>query len=496
MAEEKKRRPYQGKPGKGGNNQNRGKFVPRGTRGPRRDNRNQQNVEVNVGDKLLITIKRLGINGEGIGYYKRKITFIPGALPDEVVDVVVTNVTEKFIEARIRKIKKRSPQRVEPVDNQEVGGFELEHLAYDGQLEFKRDVIRQALEKYKPEGYEQFDLRPTIGMDEPDGYRNKAQFPVREVNGQLAVGMYKRNSHDLVDLPKVSTQHPATLKVVRKVRDILADMEMPIYNERKNSGIVKTLIARVSETTGDVQLTIVTNGEYLPSADELIARINQELPDVVSVHQNINSDKTSLVWGEDTKLLWGSEYITETINGKTFKLSPRAFLQLNPRQTQRLYNEAISALDLTQADKLIDAYSGVGTIGITLADHAGEVRGMDTVPEAIDDANENALDNGVKNAAYYTGAAEDLIPRWANEGWVADALVVDPPRTGLDEELRLTILDTQPDKFVYVSCNASTLARDLVDLTRVYNVEYIQSIDMFPQTARWEGIVKFTKKTK
>ena len=171
-------------------------------------------------------------------------------------------------------------------------------------------------------------------------------------------------------------------------------------------------------------------------------------------------------------------------------------MQLNPRQTQRLYNEAISALDLTQADKLIDAYSGVGTIGITLADHAGEVRGMDTVPEAIDDANENALDNGVKNAAYYTGAAEDLILRWANEGWVADALVVDPPRTGLDEELRLTILDTQPDKFVYVSCNASTLARDLVDLTRVYNVEYIQSIDMFPQTARWEGIVKFTKKTK
>lgn len=332
MAEEKKRRPYQGK---GGNNQNRGKFVPRGTRGPRRDNRNQQNVEVNVGDKLLITIKRLGINGEGIGYYKRKITFIPGALPDEVVDVVVTNVTDKFIEARVRKIKQRSPKRVDPVDNQEVGGFELEHLSYDGQLEFKQDVIRQALEKYKPEGYEQFDLRPTIGMENPDGYRNKAQFPVREVDGKLAVGMYKRNSHDLVDLPKVSTQHPATLKVVRKVRDILADMEMPIYNERKNSGIVKTLIARVSETTGDVQLTIVTNGKYLPSADELIARINKELPEVVSVHQNINSDKTSLVWGEDTKLLWGSEYITETINDKTFKLSPRAFFQLNPRQTQR-----------------------------------------------------------------------------------------------------------------------------------------------------------------
>jgi 23S rRNA (uracil-5-)-methyltransferase RumA len=482
--------------------ENKKKFVPRGTksghhtqsRNGRTQKFNPSDVKVAVGEKLLITVKRLGINGEGIGYYKRKITFIPGALPDEVVDVVVTNVTEKFIEARVRKIKQQSPQRVTPVDNQEVGGFELEHLSYSGQLEFKRDVIRQALEKYKPAGFNHYDLRPTIGMENPAGYRNKAQFPVREVNGKLAVGMYKRNSHDLVDLPAVSTQHPATLKVVRGVRDILAELGTPIYNEKKNNGIIKTLIARVSESTGDVQLTIVTNSDFLPGAENIIAAINQRLPEVVSISQNINPGKTSLVWGDDTKLLWGSEYITETINGKTFKLSPRAFLQLNPRQTQRLYTEAISALDLTHADKLIDAYSGVGTIGITLADHAGEVRGMDTIPEAIDDANENVADNDIKNATYFTGAAEKLIPEWVSEGWTADALVVDPPRTGLDEALRKTILATKPDKFVYISCNASTLARDLVDLTKVYDVDYIQSIDMFPQTARWEGVVKLTKK--
>ena len=169
-------------------------------------------------------------------------------------------------------------------------------------------------------------------------------------------------------------------------------------------------------------------------------------------------------------------------------------MQLNPRQTRRLYQETIKALDLTQADKLIDAYSGVGTIGISLADHAGEVRGMDTIEESIDDANENVIDNEVTNATYYVGAAEELIPQWAREGWVADAMVVDPPRTGLDSALRQTILETKPEKFVYVSCNASTLARDLVDLAKIYRVDYIQSIDMFPQTARWEGIVKFTKK--
>jgi 23S rRNA (uracil-5-)-methyltransferase RumA len=292
----------------------------------------------------------------------------------------------------------------------------------------------------------------------------------------------------------MTTQHPATLKVVRTVRDILADMQLSIYDERRNRGSIKTLIARVSESTGDVQLTIVTNGRSLPDSDELIARIHAELPEVVSIHQNINRGDSSLIWGDDTRQIWGEDYITEDINGKTFKLSPRAFLQLNPRQTQRLYQETIKALDLTKADKLIDAYSGVGTIGISLADHAGEVRGMDTIPESIDDATENVIDNAVDNATYYVGAAEELIPQWADEGWIADALVVDPPRTGLDGALRQTILATKPDKFVYVSCNASTLARDLVDLAKVYRVDYIQSIDMFPQTARWEGIVKFTKK--
>lgn len=470
--------------------QSKSKFVSRGTKASSKQN----GVKVEIGDKLLITIKRLGINGEGIGYYKRKITFIPGALPDEIVDVIVTNVTDRFIEARIKKIKKESPQRVTPIDNQDVGGFELEHLNYEGQLAFKRDLIQQALEKYRPYGYQEYTLKPTIGMDDPIGYRNKAQFPVREVNGHLAVGMYRRNSHDLVDLPIVSTQHPTTLKVVRQVRDILADLNIPVYNEKKNIGVVKTIIARVSESTGNVQLTLVTNTRAFPKLSELITTINENLPEVVSISQNINIGDTSLIWGDDTKVLWGEDYITEQINGKTFKLSPRAFLQLNPRQTQRLYQEAITALDLQHADKLIDAYSGVGTIGISLAQYAGEVRGMDTIPEAIDDATENAIDNGVTNATYYTGEAEKLIPKWVTEGWIADALVVDPPRTGLDTALRQTILQTKPDKFVYISCNASTLARDLVDLAKVYDVDYIQSIDMFPQTARWEGIVKLTKR--
>ncbi|MCM0582455.1 23S rRNA (uracil(1939)-C(5))-methyltransferase RlmD [Weissella diestrammenae] len=463
------------------------------SRGTKKNDNN--NVQVKIGDKLLITIKRLGINGEGIGYYKRKITFIPGALPGEVVDVKVTNFTEKFIEAEIRKFKQKSPDRVTPTDSQEVGGVELAHLAYPKQLEFKQDIIRQALEKYKPKGYDSINIKPTIGMDNPTKYRNKAQFPIRQMkDGSISVGMYRRNSHFLVDLPVVSTQHPATLETVRTVRNILQKLAIPIYDEKKETGVIKTLVARVSESTGDVQLTLVTNTPTIPDLSQLITQIHAELPHVVSIHQNFNPGDTSLIWGDKTTHLWGEDYITEMIDGKTFKLSPRAFLQLNPKQTKRLYAEARMALDLHHAEKLIDAYSGVGTIGISLADAAGEIRGMDTVPEAIADANQNVIDNHVTNAKYFVGAAEDLVPQWAAAGWQADALIVDPPRTGLDDNLRQTILAHAPEKFVYISCNESTLARDLVDLVKVYHVDYIQPIDMFPQTARWEGVVKFTKK--
>lgn len=468
---------------------NQGKYSKRTTRV-----KPDVGVAVRLDDELLITIKRLGINGEGIGYYKRKITFIPGALPGEVVEVRVKKVADHYIEANLLKIKKASPERVTPEDDQSVGGAELAHLAYPAQLVFKQDVIRQALEKYRPAGYRDYVLKPTLGMDEPRAYRNKAQFPIRKVNGKLAVGMYRRQSHHLVDLPKISTQHPATLHVVRTVRDIIAQLGIPVFNEKTHQGDIKTLIARVSESTGDVQLTLVTNSHQLPQERALFKAIHERLPEVVSIHQNINPGTGSLIWGDDTRFLWGAEYITEEINGKHFKLSPRAFFQLNPKQTERLYQEALVALDLTHADNLIDAYSGVGTLGLSVAGQAGEVRGMDTIPEAIDDAIENAQANGITNAHYYVGQAEQLIPAWQAEGWQADALIVDPPRTGLDTSLRKLIVKTRPAKFVYISCNASTLARDLVDLAKVYRVDYIQSIDMFPQTARWEGIVKFTLK--
>jgi 23S rRNA (uracil-5-)-methyltransferase RumA len=463
---------------------------------PYQNKRRTQEVQVKIGQKFPLTIKRIGINGEGIGYYKRKITFVPGALPDEVAVVKVTDVQPKFIAAQLVTVREASPDRVEVPDKPayKVGGMELAHMTYAAQLRFKRDVLAQALEKFQPRGWQQYDLRPTLGMDKPLGYRNKAQFPIREVGGEIRLGMYQANSHKLVDLPDVPTQHPATMKVLRRMREIIKQQHLSVYDEKQHRGDIKTLIARVSETTGDVQVTIVTRQRTFAGSEQFVAAIQERLPEVVGIFQNVQPDKTSLIWGDNTYKLWGADYIEETVLGKTFQLSPRAFMQLNHAQMTVLYREALNALDLSHADRLVDAYAGVGTIGITLADHVGEVRGMEIIPEAVADANQNAQRNGVTNVQYEVGTAEELFPRWQAEGWIADALVVDPPRTGLEPALRREILRTQPDKFVYISCNASTLARDLVDLTAVYEVEYIQSLDMFPQTARWEGVVKFKKR--
>lgn len=225
----------------------------------------------------------------------------------------------------------------------------------------------------------------------------------------------------------------------------------------------------------------------------MLTEIKQLLPEVVSVMQNINPQKTSLIWGEETQLLMGKESITERLGDVSFELSARAFFQMNPLQTKVLYDEVKKALELSPNETLVDAYCGVGTIGLYVGKEAKEIRGMDIVAEAVADAKINAKKAG-RNAIYTTGKAETVILKWLKEGFSFDALVVDPPRTGLDEALIKAILKNRPAKFVYVSCNPSTLARDLVALTKAYRVEYIRSVDMFPQTARVEAVVKLVRR--
>lgn len=452
---------------------------------------------IEIGQRFPLTIKRLGINGEGIGYYKRTIVFVKGALPEEEVVAEVTEIMPRFATATIKKIRKPSKNRVTPPCEvyEACGGCQLQHLSYNKQLDFKRDMVLQSLEKFKPAGFEEFDIRPTIGMDDPWRYRNKAQFQVRKnEDDEVIAGLYGEGSHKLVNIDNCLVQRPETTKTVNLVKQLLSDLDIPIYDEVKHSGIIKTIVARVGIETGEVQLVLVTNSKKLPKKKQFLEQVKLQLPEVVSIMQNVNQEKTSLVMGEETIHLAGKESLTEKLDTLEFDLSARAFFQLNPIQTKVLYDEARKALDLQKDETLVDAYCGVGTIGLSLAKDAKEVRGMDTIPEAIADAKQNAVKMGFEHVRYEVGKAESLLPLWLKRGFKPDALVVDPPRTGLDAELIKAIVKAKPKKIVYISCNPSTLGRDLEKLSRSYKVNYLQSIDMFPQTARCEVVVKLTAK--
>ena len=454
----------------------------------------KQDVTVSVGERFPLTIRRLGVNGHGIGYFKHKVCFVPGALPGEIVVAEVTRVMPRFLEAKIHRLRRTSKHRVTPRDPYAdvAGGFELENLAYPEQLKFKRQVVLDSLSKFKPYGYHNYDVRPTIAAPAQYGYRNKAQFQVRMVDGHVAAGLYKPDSHNLVDMQECAVQMPQTMHVIRTMVKLIEELNIPVYDEEHNSGIIKTLVVRESWTTGELQLTIITNTPKLIHKHQLLAAIKELLPEVVSVMQNVNPGDTPLVWGDQTIHLAGAETITESLMGLDFKLSARSFLQLTPAQTEVLYEEAAKALELAPDDTLIDAYAGIGTIGLSLAARVKNVRGMEIIPEAVADANENARLNGITNAHYEVGKAEEILPKWQNEGLSFDALVVDPPRAGLDDNLIKAILKTKPRKFAYVSCGMASLARNLRRLTSVYHVDYIQPIDMMPQTARCEAVVKLS----
>ncbi|HGD3462314.1 TPA: 23S rRNA (uracil(1939)-C(5))-methyltransferase RlmD [Streptococcus agalactiae] len=452
-------------------------------------------MNVVLKQRIPLKIKRMGINGEGIGFYKKTLIFVPGALKGEEVFCQISSVRRNFAEAKLLKINKKSKNRVEPPCSiyKECGGCQIMHLQYDKQLEFKTDVIRQALMKFKPEGYENYEIRKTIGMSEPEHYRAKLQFQVRSFGGNVkaGAGLYAQGTHRLIDIKDCLVQDSLTQEMINRVAELLGKYKLPIYNERKIAG-VRTVMIRRAQASGEVQLIFITSKRL--DFDDVVIELVREFPELKTVAVNINASKTSDIYGQITEVIWGQESINEEVLDYGFSLSPRAFYQLNPKQTQILYSEAVKALDVKEDDDLIDAYCGVGTIGLAFAGKVKSVRGMDIIPEAIQDAKENALYMGFTNTHYEAGKAEDIIPRWYSEGFRANALIVDPPRTGLDDKLLNTILKMPPEKMVYVSCNTSTLARDLVTLTKVYHVHYIQSVDMFPHTARTEAVVKLQRK--
>jgi 23S rRNA (uracil1939-C5)-methyltransferase len=458
--------------------------------------RKEQSVIIEPGQTFPLTIKRLGINGEGVGYFKRTVVFVPGALPGEEVVVEATKIHPKFAEAKIRKIRKESEHRVQPLCPvyEQCGGCQLQHLVYPQQLKEKRDIIIQSLERHTKLSVQELEIRETIGMEDPWGYRNKNQFQVGQKDGKVLAGLYGLNSHQLINIEQCAVQHPQTNEATIKVKQILEDLKIPIYNEKSRKGVVRTIVTRVGVETGQIQVVLITNKKELPKKEEFIIEVQKRLPKVNSIVQNVNEQKTSLIFGEETVALAGEDFIQETLGDLHFELSARTFFQLNPQQTVNLYNEVKQAAALTGTEKIVDAYCGVGTIGLWLADQAAEVRGMDIIPESIEDAKKNAKRHGFTNTKYVPGKAEEVLPKWVKKGWHPNVVVVDPPRTGLDGQLLQTILNVKPEKVIYVSCNPSTLAKDIDTLSKSYRVEYIQPVDMFPHTSHVECVSQLVLK--
>nr|WP_078549888.1 23S rRNA (uracil(1939)-C(5))-methyltransferase RlmD [Litchfieldia alkalitelluris] len=452
--------------------------------------KSNDNIKLQEGQTFPLTIKRLGINGEGVGFFKKQVVFVPGALPGEEVVVEATKVQEKFAEGKIKKIRKKSEHRIAPPCPiyEQCGGCQLQHLDYHQQLKEKRDIVVQAFERYTNVSIEELNIKQTLGMEDPWNYRNKSQFQVGLQKQKVIAGLYGINSHYLIDIADCMVQHEATNKVTQVIKRILQDLKISIYNERNRKGLVRTIVTRVGVESGEVQVVLITAEKNIPRKQVLVEEITKRLPEVKSIVQNINGNKTSLIFGDVTQPLHGKEVIQETLGDLQFELSARAFFQLNPYQTVKLYDEVKKAAQLTGNEKIVDAYCGVGTIGLWLAKDAAELRGMDTIGEAIADAKKNAKRHGIDNATYVTGKAEEWLPKWVKEGWKPDVVVVDPPRTGCDSKLLETVMKVKPKKLVYVSCNPSTLAKDIKTLSKNYKVNYVQPVDMFPHTAHVECV--------
>lgn len=442
---------------------------------------------------VIITIKRLGINGEGIGYYRKKIIFIPGALPNEVVVAKIIKEYPHYIDAELVRIKEKSPDRVpypKGVDPA-IGGLELAHLSYEKQLEFKRDNVLEALRKYHPRGYNKYKVKKTIPAPSEWHYRNKAQYQIEQDHGQTKLGLFAPNSHELYDLPVMPTQNKATQETERKIKELVDKLHVAVADPFRHYDGLKTIVVRQAEATKEIQVTLITVGHKIKNLPALSKEVIN-LPNVVSVFQNETDWRNPQVWGNKTEKLAGKNQIIDEILGKKFALSPRAFFQLNPVQTATLYSEALKFLDLKPEDTLIDAYSGVGTLGILAADQVKQVVGIETIPEAVEDAKHNVELNHLRNADYFQGSVEKVLPELQKNGVPIDALIVDPPRTGLAKSLIKTLLKIKPKTFVYISCNPSTLAQDLVLLSEAYDVRLIENVDMLPQTPRCECVVKLT----
>lgn len=452
---------------------------------------------VNKNEVHQIDITDLSHQGLGVGHIDRFTIFVENALPGETVEVKITHVGRRMAHAFTTNILTASPHRVDTIDrlHTQNGTMPLQHLAYDQQLIFKQKQVQDALSRIA--GVKDFSVNETIGMEHPYGYRNKAQIPVREIRGQLTTGFYRKGTHDLIEIEDFVIQAPEIDQAIIIVRDILRKYGLKAYDEERHLGDIRHIIVRQGHFTGEIMIVLVTNTLTLPHAQEIVADIQKEIPEVVSIVQNINTKKTNVILGKKAMVLFGQDYYTDKLLEHTFKISHQSFYQVNSVQTEKLYQIATEYADLKKDETVVDAYCGIGTMTLSLAEKAGKVYGVDIVPQAIENAKTNAVDNGIKNVEFDVGDAGEWLVEKVKDGLKVDTVVVDPPRKGLTNEFIQAVLAIQPERMVYVSCNPNTLARDLkFFIDEGYEIQEVQPVDMFPQTHHIETVTRIARVDK
>jgi 23S rRNA (uracil1939-C5)-methyltransferase len=446
-------------------------------------------LPVQKNDYIDVVFEDLTHDGAGVAKVDGYPLFVPNGLPGEKAKIKVIKANKGYGFGKLIELYEKSPYRVDiPSDEaHKFGGCQLEHISYEGQLKYKENQVRQVLTRIGK--LENVKVHPILGMDNPWYYRNKAQVPVGEKDGKLIAGFFKPRSHEIVDTDESFIQLPEINEAIRQVKEICNELRIPPYDEESHKGILRHIMARYGKETGELMVVIITRTSDIPNKEQLVNEIVSKLPKVKSIVHNINSKRTNVILGEKTSVLWGNEVIYDYIGNVKFAISALSFYQVNPVQTKVLYDKALDYAGLTGEESVIDAYCGIGTISLFLAQKAKKVFGVEVVPEAIQDAKRNAELNGITNAEFAAGEAEIVIPKWYKEGNKADVLVVDPPRKGCDETFLQTVIEMKPKKIVYVSCNPATLARDLRILEDGgYQTLEVQPVDMFPHTTHVECV--------
>lgn len=445
-------------------------------------------------DIVEVEIVDLTHEGAGVAKVDGLVFFVENALPSEKILMRVLKVNKKIGFGKVEKYLVQSLHRNQDLDLAYLrsGIADLGHLSYPEQLKFKTKQVKDSL--YKIAGIADVEVAETLGMEHPVKYRNKAQVPVRRVNGVLETGFFRKNSHNLMPLEDFFIQDPVIDQVVVALRDLLRRFDLKPYDEKEQSGLIRNLVVRRGHYSGQIMVVLVTTRPKVFRVDQLIEQVIKQFPEIVSVMQNINDQNTNAIFGKEWRTLYGQDYITDQMLGNDFQIAGPAFYQVNTEMAEKLYQTAIDFAELKKDDVVIDAYSGIGTIGLSVAKHVKEVYGVELIPEAVENSKKNAQLNNISNAHYVCDTAENAMKNWLKDGIQPTVILVDPPRKGLTESFIKASAQTGADRIAYISCNVATMARDIKLYQELgYELKKVQPVDLFPQTHHVETVALLSK---